>query len=80
MTFLGENICFFQYSITFEIDIIHRQLMAQNVWNYIQFSFHEIRCVPFELIEFGHTFFGSFRTFSEVNPKSEKYVAMATKL
>ena len=63
-----------QYSITLEVDILPRQLMAQNVWNFIQLSFHEIRFIASELIRFGHTFFGSFRT------KSEKSVAMATKI
>ena len=70
----------FQYSITFEVKILPRQLMAQNVWNFIQFSFHGIRFMPSELIKFCHTFFGGFRTFSKVNPKSEKSVAMATKI
>ena len=77
--FLGKYMLF-QYSITLEVDILPRQLMAQSVWNFIQLSFYEIRYLPSELIRFGHTFFGSFRTFSKVNPKSEKSVAMATKI
>ena len=70
----------FQYSITFEVNILPRQLMAQNVWNFVQILFHDIRFMPSELIEFCHIFFGGFRTFSKVNPKSEKSVAMTTKI
>ena len=60
----------FQYSITLEVDILPRQLMAQSVWNFIQLSFHEIRYLPSEFIKFSHTFFGSFRTFTKVNCKA----------
>ena len=56
---------YFKDYISFDLNILSRQLIPQNVQHSIQFVFKEDRFLLLVLLQFGQIFFGNFTIFSK---------------
>ena len=75
-THFGKTTSIFQCVISFDLDLLFRQLMPLNVQNFMKYYLREVRFLQLESMKNSQTIFGYFRTFSKNDLKLQKSVAM----
>ena len=66
--------------ISFDLDLLFRQLMPLNVQKFMKYYLREVRFLQLESMTNSQTIFVYFRTFSKNDFQLQKSVAMATKI